>query len=54
MEDLTGSYSESAVIRLVIRRLREGITGGTIHWDLEKSSEPKMELAKKVKKRRRS
>ena len=50
LEDLTGSYSESAVIRLAIRRLREGISAGSVHWDLGKSAEPTMESAKTRKK----
>ena len=53
LEDLTGSYSESAVIRLVIRRLREGISEGSVQWDLGKTGEPAMGLAKKEKSRRR-
>jgi len=53
LEDLTGSYSESAVIRLVIRRLREGISEGSVHWDLGTSGEPALGLAKKEKSRRR-
>jgi hypothetical protein len=53
LEDLTGSYSESAVVRLAIRRLREGISEGSVHWDLGKSGEPPMALAKKKEKGRR-
>ncbi len=39
LEKLTGNYSESAVIRLVIRKLRESISNGTVGWELGKDSE---------------
>ena len=47
LEDLTGSYSESAVVRLVIRRFREGISAGIINWDLGKASEFETSVRKK-------
>ena len=53
LKNLTGNYSESAVIRLAIRRLREGISEGAIHWDLGNTNEPKPGLAKREKSRRR-
>jgi hypothetical protein len=53
LEDLTGNYSESAVIRLVIRRLREGISEGAIHWDLGTAHKPEKGSTKKEKRKKR-
>lgn len=34
LEEVTGIYSESVVIHLVIRRFRKGIADGAIDWDV--------------------
>lgn len=39
LQKLTGTFSESAVIRLAIQRLREAVSGGVISWELEESSD---------------
>jgi hypothetical protein len=36
LEKVTGTCSESAVIQMIVRTLREGIAEGTIKWDVNK------------------
>jgi hypothetical protein len=38
LEKLTGTYSESAVIRMAIRKLRQAISEGLLEWELQDSN----------------
>ena len=51
LENLTGSYSESAVIRLAIRRLRDAISKGAIEWELAKPRDGEAKKAAPTRRR---